>query len=436
MVRAVVGGLALALLVTAAGATALWMHADRQIERQTIPALERPAEAGEGLAGSEQTLNVLVVGTDSRDDFTPQERRELALGDFDGLRQADTILVVQLRPDDESATIVSIPRDLRVEDDGRSFRINAALMRDGPDLLVRAVESLSGVSIDHYVEIPMSGFLEVVDAVGTVEICLDRALRDRRAGADFSAGCHDMGPREALAFVRSRIGGRGDFQRIDRQQTFMLALAEEVASARTFADPRRLVRVVDRVSANLVTDDELGLAEMRRLATELRGLVEGEVETITLPAYADDREGVSYVSTYEPGAHVLFTYLRAGQPPPPRGAPAERGDVSVGLWTTGEERSADKVESTLFFAGYSPWIVGVGPLETPSRTSVVAVEGSDEQATWVAAAVGGTVTALPDHIDPPADVDVLVVVGRDVTPTFEGDAPPGADTRSEEPRER
>ncbi len=422
------------MLVIGVGSVALWMHAERQIDRQTIPALERPAEASEGV---EDAMNVLVVGTDSRDDFTPAERRQLSLGDFDDLHQADTILLVQLRPDDESATVVSIPRDLRVTDpDGRSGRINGALARGGPDLLVRIVESISEVGIDHYVEVPISGFLETVDAVGTIEICLDEPLSDRRAGADFAAGCHDVGPTESLAFVRSRAGARGDFRRIDRQQQFLRALFDEVASARTFADPRRLVRVVDRVSDNLVTDDALGLREMRQLATELRSMLDGELRAITLPAYADERDGVSYVSAYEPGVRELFRHLREGRAPPARGEPEEREEVSVGLWHTGEYGAADRVESTLFFAGYSPWTIGPGALETPRRTSVIAIEGTDEQAEWIAGAIGGEIRPLPTTVDPPEGVDVLVVVGHDASEPLEDERPAGSERETDEVRER
>lgn len=390
---------------------ALWWYAEQRLDRQAVDGLrgEQPAEASETI----EELNVLIVGSDSRDGLTDEQVRELNLGDFEG-KQADTILLIQLRPDDEVASVVSIPRDLRIEmTDGREIRINSALGRGGADLMVRAVETLTGVPLDHYIEVSVPGFLASVEALGGVEICLDDALRDRRSGADFSAGCHDMGPQEALSYVRSRAGSRGDFQRIERQQEFMAAVLSELTSARVFANPPRLVRLVDQLAPHVTTDQGLSVRDMRRIAQQLSGVAEGTIRKVAVPAYADSRDGVDFVSAYEPGAAALFRDLRQGRTLPDRGEEEERDEVSLGIWTAGQPGAAERVESTLYYAGFSPQILGRGPVEQGQRTAVHAVGEEREYAEWVAAVLGAEVKRLSDDVDVPAGLDVLVVIGRD-----------------------
>jgi LCP family protein required for cell wall assembly len=406
---AIIVGIALLLLLGFAGA--LWWLAEQRMDRQAVDALggDKPAEASETI----EELNVLIVGSDSREGLTDEQIRELKLGEFEG-KQADTILLVQLRPDDEVANVVSIPRDLRIETtDGREMRINSALARGGADLMVRAIETLAGVAVDHYVEVSIPGFLASVEALGSVEICLDDPLQDRHSGADFSAGCHDMDPEESLSFVRSRAGPRGDFERIERQQTFMAAVLHELTSARILTNPPRLVRLVDHLGRHVTTDEGLSIRDMRRIARELSGVEDGTVRKVAMPAYADSREDVDYVSAYEPGSQALFRQLRQGQPVGDRGEPDERLEVSLGVWTAGLPGAAERVESTLYYAGFEPEILGRGPVEQAHRTVVHAVGEDREPAEWIASVLGAEVKRLgPDH-EVPEGTDVIVVVGRD-----------------------
>jgi LCP family protein required for cell wall assembly len=399
-----VGGL-LAILLAIVGA--LYWYAETRLEREAIPALET-----EDLAlDLDESLTFLVIGSDSREGMTDEERRELRVGDFDH-EQADTILVVQVHPGDEEASIVSIPRDLLVTLEGENRRINAALGIGGPDLLVRTVEDLSGVKIDHYVEISLIGFVNVVDAIGTVEICIDEPLRDEKSGADFSAGCHDMDGVDALAYVRSREDPRGDFKRMDRQHNFLSAVMDELTAARTLVDLPRLFRIIDAGAPHVRTDEAIGLQEMRRLAEELRGVVEGEVKTAAVPAFAQDVNGIPVMIAYEPGMDELFSALRDREPIPPRGSLEQRQDTRVGVWTANLPEGAERIHSTLFFTGFEPEGLGAGPIEARASTVVYTIE-DEEAAEWVAATLGAAKRTLPQDIEVPAEIDVLVVVGRD-----------------------
>jgi LCP family protein required for cell wall assembly len=140
-------------------------------------------------------------------------------------------------------TMVSLPRDSWVTlpayldpDTGKRYRpaknkLNAAYSLGGPRLLVRTVELNTGLRVDHYAEIGFGGFVGVVDAVGGVEMCVDRNIKDEKSGLDLRKGCHTLNGAQALAFVRQRHQeASGDLGRSRNQQKFLAALAHKAAT--------------------------------------------------------------------------------------------------------------------------------------------------------------------------------------------------------------
>lgn len=411
LIGAAMGVGALLILVAVTG-FALYRVAEGNLERVELPSLaDRGGPPGAG--GPAAPLNVLVVGSDSRDGLSEEEVRELRLGEFDGQR-GDTTLLVSISRDREVASVLSLPRDLVLVDAGRVRKL-ADTFADGPDHVVSVLQDDTGVPIHHYLEISIPGFLNIVEAVGGVEICLDEPLRDRRSGADFDAGCHEMSPAEALAYVRSRHSPRGDYDRIERQQRFLAAMQERVVSTRTLVDLPRLFDVVDRVSRFVRTDSELRPAEMRRLAQELRGLAGGDVPMATLPSYAVERDGVSYVVAYEPGARAVFEAVLAGEAIRARGSREEREETAVVVWSSGNADATDRVVRTLFWAAFEVDPRGRGPVAA-RETTVFALRGERERAEWVGATLGADLRSLPERYEAPAGADVVVVVGRDGDP--------------------
>ncbi|MDX1621682.1 MAG: LCP family protein, partial [Nitriliruptorales bacterium] len=183
-------GIVLAVLAIYAIATAA--YASSQIERVDV----------DGLLRGGGPLNLLVVGSDSRENLTPEERNELNTGSAPGQR-TDTIFVMQISGGD--VALLAFPRDLYVERcDGSQGRINAAMAIGGPGCLVETVSQLSGIPIDDYLEVQFLGFRDIVNAVGGVEMCLDRAIQDDDAGIDLPAGCQVLDGRQALGYVRVR----------------------------------------------------------------------------------------------------------------------------------------------------------------------------------------------------------------------------------------
>lgn len=328
--------LILALVVLAVAVLlGLWRYASTQIDEVELPSLDQNQEPGAPQDAVAGTLNVLVVGTDSREGFTEEELRELGTEDI-GTNLTDTIMLVQVAPTRKQAVIVSFPRDLRVDPPGEPgvMKINAVHAAGGADLLVQTVQDFTGVIIDHYAEINMKGFLDLTDAVGGVEVCLDEPLVDAYAGIDLPSGCQLLDGKEAVGFVRSRRVateqfGADDFGRINKQQYFIRQTMAKVRSAGTLLNPLKVKAVIDAVGSNLTTDRDLGPREMLNLAGSLQELEPSEVATRTVPGYWSPETG--FVHAYPEQAEALFQSLRDADDLPDVGteAPEELAPADV-----------------------------------------------------------------------------------------------------------
>ncbi len=401
--------------VTAIATTGLLLvqRVEASLTRVPVEELDDVEETPEG---EPTARHFLVVGSDARDGLSDEDRAELTLGSFDGQR-ADTIIYVAVSADRETISLVSLPRDLLVRDaEGRPRKI-ADTFAGGADALVSVVQSNFGLPVNHYASISLGGFIDVVRTVGGVELCLDEPLTDEKSGADFEAGCQQMGPTDALAYVRSRQGARGDFTRIERQQQFIRAVIDELLAARTLADPIRLFQVVDDVASNVETDEDLSTGEMRRLADEARQVVAAGFPMTTVPAYNQSIDGLAFMVAYGPGARAMFESVRNGEPIAERGPSEERAETTVAVWSGGRGQGTGIVTATLAWAGFLPGGAGVGPeaADAGDTTVVYEVPGHADQAAWVAATLGTTVLPLPSGVDAPADANVIVAVGDDAT---------------------
>lgn len=374
-----------------------------------------------GLDATEEgrPLHVLVVGSDSRGNLSADEVGDLHLGSvgsFAGQR-SDTVILASVSADRSHVSLVSLPRDLVVSDTDGGIAKLTETYGDGREELLRAVREDLGFPVNHYVEVSIGGFIGTVDVVGSVRMCLEEPLHDDRSGADFEAGCQEFSPEESLAFVRSRIGTRGDVDRIVRQQQFIRAMLDRIISARSLLDPGRLVRVAEEVSAEITTDDGLPISRMVSLAQDLRGALAGDVEMVTVPSHPQELQDGSttkkFLVPYDPGLQALQEAVRDGTALAPRGTAADREAVGVGIWTGDDVAKAAVVESTLLFGGFTPQVLGTGESNAGSRTSVAARPGHAQQAGWVAAHLGAPIVTLPEDTKLPEGVNVVVLVGND-----------------------
>ncbi|WP_228460614.1 LCP family protein [Gordonia crocea] len=254
--------------------------------------------------------NWLVVGTDSRDGLTAAERKRLSTGPDEGGARTDTIMLIST-PTSGKTAIISIPRDLYVEipDGWGSHKINAAFNMGGPQLLVRTVESVTGVHIDHYAEIGFGGFAKVVDSVGGIHVCLKQSLRDPKAGLRLKAGCQDINGRQALALVRSRDFPNADLQRVVNQRKVFAALMAKATSPGVLLNPFRVIPFANGIVDALTVDNDDRSWHLAALAWSLRS----SPTMVTVPTggsvWSQDGDSLAVDSDTE----AFFARLARGQ---------------------------------------------------------------------------------------------------------------------------
>jgi LCP family protein required for cell wall assembly len=232
-------------------------------------------------AGSGQ--NWLIVGSDSREGLSDEQIKDLRLGKIGG-RRTDTIILLH-RPASGKPTLVSLPRDSYVPIPGQGRnKLNAAYAFGGPALLVQTVEQVTGLRVDHYAEVGFGGFVGMTDAVGGVELCPSRRIRDRKSGLRVQKGCQEMDGPTALAYVRARyFDPKGDLGRVERQQEFLGAVFDEATSPATLLNPFRIVRLGDAATTSLTIDEGDGPISLLQFALTMRAVAGGGGKQVTVP---------------------------------------------------------------------------------------------------------------------------------------------------------
>ncbi|MEV0780087.1 LCP family protein [Streptomyces sp. NPDC050433] len=267
--------------------------------------------------------NILLIGSDTRSGAGNGKYGR----DDGGSQRSDTTILLHLAADRQSATAMSIPRDLMVEipsclsPDGRrsnkqSAQFNWAFQLGGAACSIRTVETLTGIRVDHHMVIDFSGFKDMVDAVNGVEVCLKKPVDDVDARLKLPAGKQTLTGEEALGFVRARkaIGDGSDTERMERQQQFLGSLVKKVQSNGVLLNPTRLYPVLDAATKSLTTDPGLNsLKDLYDLARGLRNVPTEKVQFLTVPRqpYINDPNRDQLV---QPDAGNLFTQLRKDEP--------------------------------------------------------------------------------------------------------------------------
>ena len=224
-----------------------------------------PADPRGDRPGSQPGHTYLLVGSDSREGLSKAERRRFGTGTGEG-RRTDTIML--LHTGSGPNLLMSIPRDSIVEVPGHgTTKINAAFAYGGPRLLVRTIENETGIRVDSYVEIGFAGFVNVVDAVGGIEICPKEAMKDPLANLDVEKGCQEVEGPTALGYARSRkISALGDIDRAQRQREVVSAVGSEAASPWSVLNPVRYARLASAGSSSLRLGEDTGPFDTLRFA--------------------------------------------------------------------------------------------------------------------------------------------------------------------------
>ena len=256
------------------GATA-WTHLNRVDAVGPAHAVSDP--------GDQKGRTYLVVGSDSRNDLTAEERKRLGTGSVTG-RRTDTIMMLHVSSGGPTV-LVSIPRDSYVTIPGRGKnKINAAYAFGGPSLLIQTVENATGVRIDDYVETGLGGFANIVDAIGGVRLCPDRAMKDKDAHLDIPAGCQQMDGPTALGYARARKSDpRGDLGRVERQREVLAAIAGKTLSAGTIVQPWRAFPAASAGGDALTIDKGTSPLGVVRFVLAMRAVAGGGGLSLTVP---------------------------------------------------------------------------------------------------------------------------------------------------------
>ncbi|MFJ2742561.1 LCP family protein [Streptomyces sp. NPDC087440] len=276
--------------VVAITSVATYFWADSKVRREVdlSKVIDRPKEG--------DCTTYLVVGSDSREGMTAEDKKRLHTGSNEGKRTDSMIILASCSSGD---TMISLPRDSDVEipsfvgsESGKRFenqhkrtKLNAAYATDGPELLVRTVEHNTGLRIDHYAEIGFAGFANIVDAMGGVDLDIPKAFKDKKSGADFQAGKQTLNGEQALAFVRTRYAfAEADLARTKNQQKFLAALASQAASPGTLLNPFSLYPTLGAGLDTLIVDKDMGLFDLAGMFFAMKGVSGGEGKSMNMPS--------------------------------------------------------------------------------------------------------------------------------------------------------
>lgn len=407
--------LAAALAVLVLVLTGLGWHSVDQL----ISGIERIGNLGLG-GNADGATDILMVGIDARTDAhgNPLTTDELAMlhagDDGEGGLNTDTIILIRVPNDGQSATAISIPRDSYVDIPGIGMgKINSAygvtkatqqqkLIDQGIDpaeadrrstlagrqALIKTVGNLTGITVDHYAEVGLLGFVLLTDAVGGVEVCLNNAVDEPLSGADFPAGEQQLDGAQALSFVRQRHElPRGDLDRIVRQQVYMAQLVHQALSAKMLTSPGRLRDLSDALGRTVVLDDGW---DVLSFLNELKDLSGGLVKFETIPVkdlagWTDNGESVVKV---DPADVHKFVAKAVGEDSGDSGVDTTSFAVDV-YNASGTGGLAGQAATALAAKGFRTgtvdnWIGG--PIQT---SRVLAGSSGDPKARAVAEALGG-----------------------------------------------
>ena len=263
------------------------------------------------LTGSADTpgTTYLLAGSDSRADGAVQDG-------FEGSERADSIMLVNVAPNGQ-AVALSIPRDTYAEIPGVGWdKINASYAYGGPQLLVETVEKLTGLTVDHFVQIGMGAVPDMVDAVGGVELCYDHDANDEYSGLNWTAGCHTVDGTTALQFSRMRYQDpEGDIGRTKRQRQVISKVVASAASPATLINPARTLKVERAGSKSFTVDEDSSIFTVGSLVLALRSASSEELMGVPPIGSLDytTSAGASAVLLRDETAPDFFEKLRTGK---------------------------------------------------------------------------------------------------------------------------
>ncbi|MFE1584926.1 LCP family protein [Streptomyces sp. NPDC058737] len=281
---------------------------------------DRPEKADNG------SENILVLGSDTRSGGN----KKLGGGTDDGTARSDTAMIVHVYKGHKKADVVSIPRDTLInrpdctDTDGtdhpaaEGVMFNSAYSTGGAACAVKTVESISGLRMDHYLEVDFSGFQNLIDDLGGVEVTTTEDIKDPDSHLDLRAGTHRLDGEQALGLVRTRhgVGDGSDLGRIQLQQAFVKALVHQVKDIGLLGNPKKLYDIADTATKTVTTDSDLGsVNSLMSFATGLKGIGPDKMHMVTMPVVYDPADP-NRVLLEKTKADQVWTALKNDRPIP------------------------------------------------------------------------------------------------------------------------
>lgn len=383
---------AMCVVLTAGGyGYARWKFG--QIDREILTEVLRGKGSGEKERPPGEPMNVLVVGSDTREGIA-----QAGEDNFGGTKEvkgqrSDTIILLRVDPKQEKASMLSLPRDLYVPIAGtnRSDRINTAF-EAGPERLIQTVSDAVGVPIDHYVQVDFNGFRGIVGAVGGVQIYSPARARDKVTGLDIpNPGCVTLSGDQALAFVRSRqyeyfengkwrTDPTGDLGRIQRQQDFVRRVLKRANEKARGLDFLAINRLVSTGIKNVKIDSGFTERDIADLAKRFRSLDPNAVQMLTVQTVPANVGGAAVLRLKQPESQqIIDTFLARTPPPPAAGAPTAvpaipPSNIRVRVLNgSGAEGQAREVGAALGEVGFN--VAGLGQADSFRYTDSVIAYG-------------------------------------------------------------
>ncbi|MFJ9407122.1 LCP family protein [Streptomyces sp. NPDC101393] len=313
------------------GVAYLWSHLNGNLKGVNIDAAlgkDRPKEAHNG------AMNILLLGSDSRAGTHGKYGKGVS-----GAR-SDTTMVLHVNKNHDKASVVSIPRDTMVQrpecpkphggsaPGAHQAMFNESYQVGGPGCTVKTVEKMSGVRMDHYMEVDFTGFKKMIDQLGGVDIITSQPVKDPNSHLDLTAGKHNLKGEQALGLVRTRhgVGDGSDLGRIQLQQAFIKALTHQVDSIGLFGNPAKLYDLADTATKTVSADSGLAsTGKLLSLVKDLKGISPQHMNMVTMPVTYDP-ENPDRVLPLHNASEKVWKALRADRPIPKSAVQDSVGD--------------------------------------------------------------------------------------------------------------
>ena len=320
-------GTSVAVLGTAGAAFGYYEYLASKIRKGQRVSGDTHAVKPKANANGDTPLNILILGSDSRAD--PEDKKLGGAADSVGER-ADVIMIAHLSADRSNMSIVSIPRDTRVDipkcTDPKTHQefpatndiINASLARGGAGCTLATVQNLTGgLYIDHWLKIDFAGVVKMADVLGGAQVCVQQNVDDHPTRAQpggshlhMTKGTHTVKDQQALQWLRTRHAFGSDAGRSQAQHMYMSSLLRNLRSENLFSNPARLNDIATKAMEAFEVSSEIGTPKkLYDLGMQLKTIPPDRTTMLTMPHIADPQNpNAHYIPA--PSAGTVWSLMR------------------------------------------------------------------------------------------------------------------------------